>query len=575
MSLTKVSYSMITGAPVNILDYGADPTNTTDSTTAINLAITDAITFNGEVFFPAGTYKVTDTIQMFCSGSGNGVNLIGQGAGRTSDGRATINWQGSSATKPILHLRAANNCIIDNINIQSPNIDTYPHLGGIFVQSGQNFGTGSSSGVQIRNCYVIGGTGVGSYAVKLGEDNLQVSECFLENVFTTAAEDALSVKVTEYGFVIYSNNTKDMTFLGCSQTFFTEAGVYYPSGTSGWHVWENIGGGSSNRDFLVTGNGSLTIIGGGSEASKKALVQVGGGSNPGTITMRGYSAELLEPADAYFIEMGACNLVLNGCTFTMGAATIKYIKYGDASLSNNAANIFQSIVSTSNWYREATNFVPVWSYGPINSTIVGSSLAPVNVSSFGDTGGAPGSLVRLKTVYGDNSQKFASLSYTADNWVTARALPFSASVKGVSTVIQKYTIPYTYLVDAARSANFTFLDIEAGGKVVSVYANITQGFVLGAVDIYFSVGYTGAMNQFLEAKYINGFTGPIGEADADLGSALLRAQAVQAGYINLSATTSVTARFNLSGAAGNLGTGTVTNLTAGNVIVYVEVQDFS
>ena len=50
MSLTKVSYSMITGAPVNILDYGADPTNTTDSTTAINLAIADAITFNGEVF---------------------------------------------------------------------------------------------------------------------------------------------------------------------------------------------------------------------------------------------------------------------------------------------------------------------------------------------------------------------------------------------------------------------------------------------------------------------------------------------------------------------------------------------
>jgi hypothetical protein len=130
-------------------------------------------------------------------------------------------------------------------------------------------------------------------------------------------------------------------------------------------------------------------------------------------------------------------------------------------------------------------------------------------------------------------------------------------------------------VDAARSANFTFLDIQAGGKVVSVYANITQGFVLGAVDIYFSVGYTAGFNQFLDTKYINGFTGPIGEADADLGSALLRAQAVQAGYMNLSATTSVTARFALLGAPGNLGTGTVTNLTAGNVIVYVEVQDFS
>jgi hypothetical protein len=39
MSLTKVSYSMIDGASVNVLDYGADPTGVSDSTTAIQLAI--------------------------------------------------------------------------------------------------------------------------------------------------------------------------------------------------------------------------------------------------------------------------------------------------------------------------------------------------------------------------------------------------------------------------------------------------------------------------------------------------------------------------------------------------------
>ena len=31
MSFTKVSYFMIIGAPVNVLDYGADPTGATDS----------------------------------------------------------------------------------------------------------------------------------------------------------------------------------------------------------------------------------------------------------------------------------------------------------------------------------------------------------------------------------------------------------------------------------------------------------------------------------------------------------------------------------------------------------------
>ena len=55
MSLTKVSYSMIQGAPINVLDYGADPTGVANSTTAIQAAV-DA---GAIVYFPAGTYQIT------------------------------------------------------------------------------------------------------------------------------------------------------------------------------------------------------------------------------------------------------------------------------------------------------------------------------------------------------------------------------------------------------------------------------------------------------------------------------------------------------------------------------------
>ena len=77
MSLTKLSYAMIQGAPVNVLDFGADPTGSTDSTTAIQTAIDSGANI---VCFSGGTYKVNlDSLTL----SSNQV-LDGQGATITS-----------------------------------------------------------------------------------------------------------------------------------------------------------------------------------------------------------------------------------------------------------------------------------------------------------------------------------------------------------------------------------------------------------------------------------------------------------------------------------------------------------
>lgn len=57
MSLTKVSYSMITGAYINALDYGADPTGATNSTAALQAAIEAA--YGGTLYIPAGMYVHT------------------------------------------------------------------------------------------------------------------------------------------------------------------------------------------------------------------------------------------------------------------------------------------------------------------------------------------------------------------------------------------------------------------------------------------------------------------------------------------------------------------------------------
>jgi hypothetical protein len=94
MSLTKASYSMITGAVVNVLDYGADPTGATDSAAAIQAAINSLGTYErGTVFIPKGAYKVASSISV--GGTASAYPLVIKGVGQ---GTQIIN--AASAAKP-------------------------------------------------------------------------------------------------------------------------------------------------------------------------------------------------------------------------------------------------------------------------------------------------------------------------------------------------------------------------------------------------------------------------------------------------------------------------------------------
>lgn len=58
MALTKASYSMVTGAPLNVLDYGADPTGVADSSAAFAAVVGS----NRNVIVPAGNYRFTSSV---------------------------------------------------------------------------------------------------------------------------------------------------------------------------------------------------------------------------------------------------------------------------------------------------------------------------------------------------------------------------------------------------------------------------------------------------------------------------------------------------------------------------------
>jgi len=77
MSLTKATYSMVAGAPINVVDYGVVADGSTDDTTALQAAF-DAVANNGCIVFPPSkTIKTTAAIVM--PRSTYGVVLQGNG----------------------------------------------------------------------------------------------------------------------------------------------------------------------------------------------------------------------------------------------------------------------------------------------------------------------------------------------------------------------------------------------------------------------------------------------------------------------------------------------------------------
>jgi hypothetical protein len=154
MSLTKVTYSMIQGAPVNVLDYGADPTGVSDSTAAIDAAIASG----KSVYFPAGTYMTTGnhnitfpSYQSFfgdfygsttikkISGTNRIFNIVQFAQcsfdNLTIDGNSlagnAVFWRAHysvmsnmfikniGGTSPAIHISGSNLCTFDNVNINN------------------------------------------------------------------------------------------------------------------------------------------------------------------------------------------------------------------------------------------------------------------------------------------------------------------------------------------------------------------------------------------------------------------------------------------------------------------------
>ena len=182
MSLTKATYSMIDGAPANVLDFGADSTGSTDSTAAIQAAVDASLS----VFFPAGTYLVAGSISLRTKSS-----LLGYSA--------TLRKSGNTATA-MISASNVNSILIDGLNIdgnytvQTTAIET---IGFYNVTNGT---------IRNMNCVNIGS------ATYFTGGTIYINNCnhvLLDNITINVSNGACSIFVD-------GASGKDVTVQNCS-----------------------------------------------------------------------------------------------------------------------------------------------------------------------------------------------------------------------------------------------------------------------------------------------------------------------------------------------------------------------
>lgn len=164
MSLTKVSFSMIEGAPLNVLDYGADPTGVADS----YAAFVAALAAGSNVYVPQGTYKLTQTLSITgqklfygpdssssslqlavlnFTGAGNGIQAISTEFGGLCIRNFMIIGGDGSGAYAIYSTRPQT--VIENIHIEG-----WDNSGIALEEAGT--GSQASWGTLVRQCKWIG-----------------------------------------------------------------------------------------------------------------------------------------------------------------------------------------------------------------------------------------------------------------------------------------------------------------------------------------------------------------------------------------------------------------------------------
>lgn len=154
MSLTKVTFAMIEGSPVNVKDFGAVGDASNDDTAAIQAAIntlTSASFTGGVLFFPPGFYRVTAPLTIT-----KGITVLGSGIGVASgagnSGGTVI--RSTAAAGDVFTVSSEGAVVFNNFTIDST-VTKSANTAGIRLQGASGAGTVNRRS-KITNVNIVG-----------------------------------------------------------------------------------------------------------------------------------------------------------------------------------------------------------------------------------------------------------------------------------------------------------------------------------------------------------------------------------------------------------------------------------
>lgn len=212
MALTKVSYSMITGAPVNVLDWGADPTGVADSQPAIQAAINSGAV---EIIIPSGTYRLNSGLTVSKNNAVKKISGFDMSTTLklyTSTTASIFDIQYVSPPPETKQFFAIENLILTSNGTKADAFLTYGILstGTSYAYFNNIRATNfSGSGCEIKGC------------VYIGLDNYTAGECNYGLAFELNLGVACTSVVVNRAYVsgclrgITQTNANNMTYIDC------------------------------------------------------------------------------------------------------------------------------------------------------------------------------------------------------------------------------------------------------------------------------------------------------------------------------------------------------------------------